>query len=121
MRKKILMLVVCFIYLQISFSQNNKQPVPVTDTTRKIPAKPPENKTGPKPYKEIITDKAKTNVGFFTVHQVEDKYYFEIPDSLIGREWMAEIRIAKTTNGVGYGGEERNNQTLRWEKGVRFC
>jgi len=118
MRKKILMLVACFIYLQISFSQNNKQPVPVTDTTRKIPAKPPENKTGPKPYKEIITDKAKTNVGFFTVHQVEDKYYFEIPDSLIGREWMAEIRIAKTTNGVGYGGEERNNQTLRWEKGA---
>ena len=40
---------------------------------------------GPKPYKEVITDKAITKKGLFTVHKVEDKYYFEIPDTLL--EW----------------------------------
>jgi hypothetical protein len=30
---------------------------------------------GPKPYKEVITAKAKTKAGLFKVHQVEDKYF----------------------------------------------
>ena len=38
--------------------------------------------TGPKPYADVITAKAKTDKGLFTTHRVEDKYYFEIPDSL---------------------------------------
>jgi hypothetical protein len=96
-------------------AQTPPKPVATAPATTPVaPAAPP--KPGPKPFKEIITEKAKTDDGFFTVHKVEDKYYFEIADSLIGREWMSEVRIAKTTNGLGYGGEEQNNQTLRWEK-----
>jgi Met-zincin/Domain of unknown function (DUF5117)/Domain of unknown function (DUF5118) len=74
-------------------------------------------KPGPKPYKEVITDKAKTQKGLFTVHKVEDKYFLEIPDSILGREFLAITRVAKTTTGAGYGGEEVNEQVLRWEKG----
>jgi len=40
-------------------------------------------KQGPKPYKEIITDKAISKKGLFTVHKVEDKWYFEIADSIL--------------------------------------
>ncbi|HXB96110.1 MAG TPA: DUF5118 domain-containing protein, partial [Puia sp.] len=36
----------------------------------------------PKPYKDVITDKAVSHPGLFTVHRVEDKWYFEIPDSI---------------------------------------
>lgn len=74
-------------------------------------------KTGPKPYREVITAKAKTSNGLFTVHKVEDKFFFEIPDSLIGREFMAVTRIAKAPTDAGYGGELANRQVLRWEKG----
>jgi hypothetical protein len=74
-------------------------------------------KPGPKPYKEVITDKAKTSKGLFTVHKVEDKYYFEIADSIFNREVMAITRIAKTATGAGYGGEEVNEQVLKFEKG----
>ena len=98
-------------------AQNAKLPTtPTTDTTKKTSVRPPETKPGPKPYKEIITEKAKTEKGFFTIHKVDDKYYFEIPDSLFEREWLVDVRISKTSNGIGYGGEEQNRQTLKWEK-----
>jgi hypothetical protein len=75
-------------------------------------------KAGPKPYKEVITDKAITHAGLFTVHKVDEKWYFEIPDSLLLREFMAITRFSKTAAGGGvYGGELANQQTLQWEKG----
>ncbi|HET6252667.1 MAG TPA: zinc-dependent metalloprotease [Puia sp.] len=72
---------------------------------------------GPKPYKEVITDKAITHPGLFTVHKVEDKWYFEIADSMMGREFMAITRFGKTGGGGMYGGELAGQQTLEWEKG----
>jgi len=72
---------------------------------------------GPKPYKEVITDKAITKKGLFIVHKVEDKYYFEIPDALLGREILAVVRFVKVPTGAGYGGEIANQNTLTFEKG----
>ncbi|MDX5337397.1 MAG: zinc-dependent metalloprotease [Cyclobacteriaceae bacterium] len=74
------------------------------------------NTNGPKPYKEVITAKAKTTSGLFKVHQIEEKYFYEIPDSLFGRDMLMVVRIAKTANGLGYGGENTNNLMVRWEK-----
>ena len=73
---------------------------------------------GPRPYKEIITDKAITKKGLFTVHKVDEKYYFEIADSVLGREILAVTRFSKVAGGGGaYGGEEVNEQSLKFEKG----
>jgi hypothetical protein len=75
-------------------------------------------KTGPKPYKEVITDKAVSRKGLFTVHKVEDKWYFEIPDSILRKEIMAVTRFSKVAGGGGvYGGEIANQVTLQFEKG----
>jgi hypothetical protein len=74
--------------------------------------------TGPKPYGEIITGKAKSMKGLFTVHKVDDKYYFEIPDSVLGREVMAITRFSKVAGGGRvYGGELANQQVVKFEKG----
>jgi hypothetical protein len=76
------------------------------------------SKKGPKPYGKVITDKAITRQGMFTVHKVEDKWYFEIPDSLLGREMMVTTRYSKTAGGGGvYAGEMENRQTVLWERG----
>ena len=105
------------------FAQRRRQPpVPpvAADTSKpRPPALPGFNlpKPGPKPYKEVITDKAITHHGLFTVHKVEDKWYFEIPDSMLQREFMAITRFSKTAGGGVYGGELANQQTLEWEKG----
>ncbi|MBU3745190.1 MAG: DUF5118 domain-containing protein, partial [Sediminibacterium sp.] len=73
---------------------------------------------GPRPFKEVITDKAVSKKGLFTVHKVDDKYYFEIPDSLMGREVLAVTRFSRIAGGGGkYGGEEVNTQSLKFEKG----
>ncbi|HEY2347499.1 MAG TPA: zinc-dependent metalloprotease [Puia sp.] len=75
-------------------------------------------KSSPKPYREVITDKAVTQQGLFTVHKVEDKWYFEISDSLFNREILAITRFVKSPAGSrSYGGEKVNEQTIRWEKG----
>jgi hypothetical protein len=102
---------------QDSFAQkkkkkNQEQAIPAA------PARPQSNgpANGPKPYKEVITAKAKTKEGLFKVHQIEDKYYYEIPDSLFGRDMLMVVRIAKTADGIGYGGENTNNLMVRWDK-----
>jgi Met-zincin/Domain of unknown function (DUF5117)/Domain of unknown function (DUF5118) len=75
-------------------------------------------KSGPKPYKDVITDKAISKSGLFTVHKVDDKWYFEIADSVMNREILAVTRYSKTPAGsYNYGGERVNGQTIRWEKG----
>ncbi|HMX39821.1 MAG TPA: zinc-dependent metalloprotease [Saprospiraceae bacterium] len=76
-----------------------------------------KKKTGPQAFKDVITDKAVSSVGLVTVHRLEEKYFFEIPDSLLGRDIIAVTRVAKTPTGAGYGGEELNRQVIRFEKG----
>src|SRR5687767_2317508 len=75
--------------------------------------------TGPKPFKEIITEKARTDEGLFRVHRVEDKWYFEIPDSLLGRDIMVVNRIAKSSINApksfgGYAGDQINESVIRF-------
>jgi len=105
-----------------SNAQNKKEPAKASTETPPKPGAAPkdagDHKTAPKPYKEIITDKAISKSGLFTVHKVDDKWYFEVPDSMLGREFMAITRYSKTPGGGGiYGGEEANEATMRWEKG----
>jgi hypothetical protein len=76
-----------------------------------------DKKKGPKPFLDVITAKAISMRGLLTVHRLEDKYFLEIPDSIFGRELMAITRVAKSPTGAGYGGEEANEQVIRFERG----
>src|SRR6056297_1493074 len=82
--------------------------------TEKAAEKP--NKDAVKPYDKVITQDAKTDIGLFNVHVVEDKHYYEIPDSLFNREMLMVSRISKTASRIGFGGGKINTQVLRWEK-----
>ena len=75
-----------------------------------------DSKNGIKPYDKVITKDAITDEGLFDVHQLEDNWYYEIPDSLFGREMLMVSRISKTASGIGFGGGKINTQVLRWEK-----
>ena len=94
------------------------------DSTARRPAGGPGSNGGPRPYKEIITSKAISDAGLFTVHKLEDKYYFEIADSLFGREILVVNRISKASAGMrspgsffGYGGDQIGQNVIRFEKG----
>jgi Met-zincin/Domain of unknown function (DUF5117)/Domain of unknown function (DUF5118) len=104
----------CQVHAQVQRPATANPPAPSPITT------PP--KQGPKPYKEIITDKAVTQTGLFTVHKVEDKWYFEFGDTLLGRDILIVNRISKapidTRSGFfGYAGDEINENVIRLEKG----
>ena len=112
--KKILVLSTLFLVGTLPiFAQKSDSTNQGAGPRRDVPAK-----TGPKTFAEFITKKAVSQKGVFTVHFQEDKYFFEIPDSLLGRELIAVTRYAKVVAGASkYGGEQANEQTLVFEKG----
>ncbi len=75
-----------------------------------------DKKKKDKTYRDVITEEAETDEGLFDVHRVEEKYYYEIPDSLLDREMLLVTRIARTENNIGYGGMKANTQVVRWQK-----
>ena len=112
---KIKLLFPCLILLFAG--QLNAQDSEKSENSKAEKSSEEKNKdTKEKNYEDIVTDEAITDKGLFDLHQVDDKYYYEIPDSLFGREMLVVTRIAKTASGIGFGGGKQNTQVLRWEK-----
>ncbi|MGB8194459.1 MAG: zinc-dependent metalloprotease [Chitinophagaceae bacterium] len=117
-------LIGCLFLSQLSAQNRPTQP-PASTTTNpntQLPVMPPVNRGGPRPYKDVITDKAKTDDGLFKVHRVDDKYYFELPDSLMSRDILVVNRISKAAAGMrnfffGYAGDMIGSNVIRFEKG----
>ena len=113
MRIKLLLSVFLFIVVGQLYAQdkeNNKDPKTEKSSDKK------EKESITKTYNDIITKDAITDKGLFDVHKVDENYFYEIPDSLFGREMLVVTRIAKTASGIGFGGGKQNTQVLRWEK-----
>ena len=84
------------------------------------PAAAPAKKEtkGPKSYASFVDSTFTAQKGLVTVLKKEDKYYFAVPASLLGRDIMTVTRYVRTAAGGGvFGGEQINRQVVRWEKG----
>ncbi|GAB5553448.1 MAG: zinc-dependent metalloprotease [Saprospiraceae bacterium] len=116
------LLLLCFVStllsVQLTFAQGAKPPVK-NDADKTEEGDKKEDKKKEKTFTDFVTDKAKSMEGMFNVHEVEGKYYFEIPDAMFGRDILAVTRIAKAPTGAGYGGEQANEQVIRFEKGPK--
>lgn len=76
-----------------------------------------KKKKGEEPQK--VETPAPVKEGLFGVSQQKDKWYFTVPDSILGRPILAITRyVASPVDAGVYGGEMVNNQTVYWEKGV---
>lgn len=89
-----------------------------------LPAAPATKVSGIKPYATVITKNARTGTGLFIVHRVEDKFYFEVPDSVFNRDLLIISRLAKAgadmrsgSSMTGYAGDILNESVVRFEKG----
>jgi hypothetical protein len=120
-RKIILSLMTVLLSFSYLFAQapRNKG----TDTTKATAQAPPAKPSPtPKPFAEVITDKAIATKGLFNIYKQEDKYFFEIPDSLLGRDVLVVNRIAKAAADsriffFGYAGDQIGENVIRFEKG----
>jgi len=122
--------IIVFVFICFAtFAQTQTRPaVPVVpqDTSKKeTPSSVPAGNTqlsAPRSYSNIIRSNAITRKGLFAVHKVDDNYYFEIPDSLLGRDMLVVCRIAQGAAGIrpeftGYAGDQIGNTVIRFEKG----
>jgi hypothetical protein len=76
----------------------------------------PEQTAEPKPYEKVITKDAKSDEGIFTIHTIKEKVYYEIPKKELNKEFLWVSQIARTTLGVGYGGQAAGNRVVKWER-----
>ena len=74
--------------------------------------KPKKEKT----YEDVITKDAITDNGLFDIHKVKEKYYFEINDSLIGRDMMMVTRVVKMATEIPLTAHKLSEQVIKWEK-----
>ena len=74
------------------------------------------------PYEKVITDKAVSDEGIITVHKVEDKYYFEVPEKSFKKEFLVVTRLTKAgaemrSGFIGYAGDQISQNVISFEKG----
>ncbi|RAJ08624.1 uncharacterized protein DUF5118 [Chitinophaga skermanii] len=104
-----------------ALAQKNKpaaSPVPADSTAKKTDSLP----AGIKPYDQVITAKAKSYAGMFTVHAVGGRYFFEIPDSMLTRAILVVNRIGQAAtntrpNMTGYAGDQIAENVVHFDKG----
>ena len=86
-------------------------------------AKPKDKKPEKiQPFEKVITSKAVSDEGIITVHKVEDKYFFEIPDKALKKEFLVVTRLTKAgaemrMGTVGYAGDQISQNVISFEKG----
>lgn len=110
------------LFIQLSVPAQQKSPAPALPPTSGATGAPAPRTTGPKPYKDVITSKAITDDGLFKVHKIEDKYFFEIADSMLNRDILVVNRLSKAAAGMrnfffGYAGDIIGDNVIRFEKG----
>jgi len=103
----------CFLVIS---GCKSTQPAKSSSSTSRPAAARGAKKEGMKKYSEVVTKDAKTDEGLFKIHEVEDKYLFEIPDSLLKRDMLVVTRIAKTASGLGFGGGKTGETVVNWER-----
>ena len=111
----------CVFLLAITLSVAMAQEPPATPTPQGTAPAGLQERFGQqqpqiKPYERVITKEAKSDTGLFTVHQIKEKYYYEIPRTELGKEYLWVSQIARTTLGAGYGGQALGSRVVKWER-----
>ena len=92
-------------------------PAPASDAPRPQQARP---QSGPRPFREVIPANATADSGLFTVYRTsDDKVFFQIPDSLLLREFLLISRWARVPSnfgGTSPAGFSVQEQVITFEK-----
>src|SRR5207249_9173741 len=67
-------------------------------------------------YEDVITKEAKSQKGVFGVHQVGDKFYFELPQSTMDRLMLWQAEVSKGPGGSSWCGSALGNEVIKWER-----
>ena len=130
MKKPLATLVAGVVVAAAAQAQQPGQP-PGGDSTGGRPGFGQQQPPRPRPYNRVITSDAKTKKGMFLVHRVNDRLYFEIPTSELGKDELMVGRYTRAAavdpnppqggggGGGGfpsYAGDQFAEVTLRWDR-----
>lgn len=72
---------------------------------------------GPRPYRDVVTAAAQTDSGVFIVHRLGDTLLYEIPRTMLKREFLFVADQRGTARGVRYAGEQvGRDRVVFWER-----
>lgn len=108
-----------FLLFPVSqFAQSKKEKSKKGEAAVAPPEKKPESTI--KEYSKVITKDAVSDEGLFTVHKVDKKYYFEIPNKYLNKDMLLVSRLSKLPSNLGGGyvnaGSETNEQLVVWQR-----
>ena len=87
---------------------NNNEPADTTKTKKK---------KDESEYEKLLKKGGTALEGLFTVRHIEDNYYFEVPDSMLGRLLLCVTRFTAVPQGFGkFAGEEITHCTVYFEQ-----
>ena len=77
---------------------------------------------GPKAIEQFLSKNSKSTKGFISIHKDENKYFLEIPDSVLNMDLLVVNRISKSAaqsrvGTLGYAGDHIGDNVIRFEKG----
>ena len=112
------------VILCISISQNCPAQSGRIKKKRKVAKKvlPVSNQKSKKgsQYVDYVNKNTKTDKGLFSVHELNNKFYYEIPDTLLNKDLLLVTRLKDIPAGLGGGyvnaGTKINTQVVVWEK-----
>lgn len=105
-----LILFTCLSFYSIgTFAQSKEQKATVkVDSLKKVD-----------PLKAIITDKTEIKKGLFTIYKTGERYYFDIPDSLLNRDLLLTNFLVKVPSGSPkFGGEQMDQKIILFDKAL---
>lgn len=114
MQKKLILAAMAFMSLQGMgktthielMPKKEKTEVAKTDSTKQT-----------SDYEKLIKDCISTNHSMYTVRHIKNDWYFEVPDSLLGRLILTVTRFKEVPQGFKLiSGEEVNRSVVYWEK-----
>jgi hypothetical protein len=111
--KRLSVLAVLLLFAGLGSGRAEDPPRPKGEDAPKGKAAAPAK---PKKYDEVITKDAHTSPGVFAVHRIDDKLYFEIPESAFGRLMLWSAEVAKGPPGVSWGGMAVGHDVVRWDR-----
>ena len=122
---KLITLIACSLMTSAMQARNcnvlQRDSIPA-DTAATVQADTMKNQEPPKKKEETEYDKllkkgGVTTEGLFRVRHIEDKYYYEVPDSMLGRMLLCVTRFTAVPQGLGqFAGEEITHCTVYLEQ-----
>ncbi|MGH9522001.1 MAG: zinc-dependent metalloprotease, partial [Terriglobales bacterium] len=113
---------VCILFVAAGLCWAQEPPAPQEpgqgqETQAERPERPgfgQQQSSEPRPYERVITKDARSKQGIFTVHEVKDKWFYEIPKAELNKDFLWVTQLEKSAGGVDRSGFL--SRVVRWER-----